>query len=198
MKNKWLVKIAAAASLVFATSASAAIVSYDLSGDGRNIGSPETFESDGLEMTARSQTERFGRWRSGGTLYQTSRGLGVYSGGFDSTQIDGRGRDEAILFSFDSAVELVGALFGSLNSNDDFNLAVYNNGWTTVRDDERSLGGTYVGTAFRFWADFFDDDFYVKGLSFDDSPKAVPEPAALVLMGLGLVAVGISRRQTKS
>ena len=98
------------------------------------------------------------------------------------------------MFSFDSSVILGDARFGSLGHFDDFNLAVYNNGWMTVEEDSRTICySCYTGTAFRFWADSYEDDFFVKQLKFD-IPTAVPEPATLALLCLGVLAVGVSRR----
>lgn len=194
MKKKIVGWLSGVAALVLATSASAALVTFDLRGNNGNIGNPYTFSSGGHDMTARAQVASGSGWSTSRNLYQTSNGLGVYGGWLDSTQIDGNGADESIRFSFGSSVTLVSAWLGSLGGNDDFNLAVYNNGWTTVLDDATSLGGSYTGTHFRFWADHSSDDFYVRGLRFDIA--AVPEPATLALLGLGIIAVGISRRQS--
>lgn len=179
-------------------SASAALVTFDLRGNGGSLGNSYTFNSDGYEMTATAQEERDFGWVNRRNVFQTNRGLGVKGrreGWFpDNGQVDGWGRDEALVFSFDSSVNLQRARFGSMNYFDDFNLAVYNNGWTTVQEDSKSVCyACYTGTAFRFWADSFEDDFFVSKLKFD-IPKAVPEPATLALLCLGVIAVGVSRR----
>ena len=43
---------------------------------------------------------------------------------------------------------------------------------------------------------FSGADFGIDGLTFEGSPVVVPEPATGVLVGLGLVVLGLARRQT--
>ena len=194
MNKQWVGLLTGLVTLIFSVGASAGLITYDLRGYVGSLDNTETFLSNGVEMTAIAQTKRNGSWRARGDLFQTRRGLGVYTGGFDSTQIDGWGRDEAIVFRFDSVVTLTDASFGSMRFFDDFNLAVYDkNGWTEVLEDKRSLTDDYSGSRFRFWADSILDDFYVGDLTFR---AEVPEPATLLLMGLGIAAVGISRRSS--
>ena len=192
----WAVAIVILAGI--SASANATLVTFNLNGNGGSLGNAYPFSSDGYDMTARAQEEVDSGWINRRNVYQTRYGLGVkgrrewdYR---DSGQVDGWGRDEALMFSFDSSVSLETARFGSLGFRDDFNLAVYNNGWLTVQEDSKSVCySCYTGTAFRFWADSFEDDFFIKQLKFD-IPTAVPEPATLALLCLGVLAVGVSRR----
>jgi len=192
----WAVVIVMLAGI--SASANATLVTFNLNGNGGSLGNAYTFSSDGYDMTARAQEEVDSGWINRRNVYQTRYGLGVKGrsewGYRDSGQVDGWGRDEALMFSFDSSVSLETARFGSLGFRDDFNLAVYNNGWLTVQEDSKSVCySCYTGTAFRFWADSYEDDFFIKQLKFD-IPTAVPEPATLALLCLGVLAVGVSRR----
>ncbi len=195
MRKQWVGLVLGVAALIIGASAQASLITYDLRGHGGNLGNSEWFSSDGVSMRAVAVREYGSSWYRSADLYQTRRGLGVRSGGSDSSQIDGYGRDEGIVFAFNRSMTLTDAWFGSLGSSDDWNLSVYDGGsWHDVLDDERRLNGDFSGSAFQFWADHHDDDFYISGLRFH---AAVPEPGTLLLMGLGLAAVGLSRRASK-
>lgn len=154
---------------------------------------------------------------SPGGVWMGSDDLGASSSG-TSTQIDGDSddTDEGLLFTFSEAVVLNWINFDSFNEvtnpgtneadDDGFNLTVDG---VTLMTDVRSLEtragiGSWMqpdqpafsnisGTSFLVWADDTFDTFRIDRMDV----SAVPEPALLSLMAIGLAGIRLaSQRRT--
>lgn len=152
---------------------------------------------------------------SPGGVWMGSDDLGASSSG-TSTQIDGDddNTDEGLLFTFDEAVRLNWINFDRFNQvttpgtnaadDDGFNLTVDS---VTLLTDVRSLESRpeisswmqpdqpaftgVAGNSFLIWADDSFDVFRIDRMDV----SAIPEPAVLSLMGLGLAGLGAVRRR---
>ena len=132
----------------------------------------------------------------------------------DLDDLDGL-RDESLNFYFDYAVKLIGIRlidgdhdtdFGSRNDYDAWaggiqlvneqNIEdVDSNGWI----DLSALN--FIGTHFEFGADGDsegNDSFYIQKIKYVKLKKDVAEPAALGLIGLGLLGMGAALRRRKT
>jgi len=144
---------------------------------------------------------------SGGaqSINRDSNGMGVYSGGNDSTQTDGVGPDETIRFDLGTAIlQLTQATFALVGSDDDFTLTV--NGVYQGQADIPSglvfnFGGSYIGSLFDFGVASSNDDYKLTSVKFSDSCQGcttgteVPEPATMLLLGSGIGLLGLGRKK---
>jgi len=179
-----------AALLAFGVSAHATTVTF---GTGGTAGFTNGGTSDGpanvggVNLTATA-------WASGGgptpVLTANSEGYGVDSdgnGNGDSNEVDGQGRDEAVVLTFSAPVTVTNIVLMNFSSNDDSDLII---------DGILHSSGIMHGSEFRIRADEDNSDFRVRSITFDVASSAVPEPATLLTGGLGLALVALARRRS--
>jgi hypothetical protein len=204
---------ASAIALVVAAAgaASAATATFDFRGNGGHASS-YTFEADGLslDVTAFRYSDSYA---PAGDAYvgQWSNGLGVWARGDSDHQIDGYGKNDALVFSFATPIErLHSVTFHYTDWNDDFELFVEDgSGWNRVGEaavpndlwdwDDHStytFAGDYSGSLFAIGAKGHNDDFKVRGMTVDwNEPAPIPLPAGAVLLLSGVAGLAAARRR---
>lgn len=160
-----------------------------------------TFESEGYEVKATG----WARYYNTNSFTQTPLGssyggLFIKRGTFDNHQIDGKGRDEMVIFDFlGKAVKLISATFSYVSNNDQFDLFADNDstgpldfvlrgdpdGSWPHYTDTYNFNSPVHGSRFGFLARESDDDFKIKSITV----AYVPEPASITLLALGLIAL---------
>ena len=129
-----------------------------------------------------------------------SEGIGLLNNTSDTnSQIDGQNNNDLVIFSFSEAILFTGISFTNVDSNDDFDFGIIENGlFIRLLDgidvesfvDLTALLSTeqLSGAVFGVGAAASNDDFNINGIT------AVPAPSVAALLGLVLVGIGFQRR----
>lgn len=195
------------AATALASAADAATVSFDLTG-GKGTGKlAHTFTSGGLGLTVSAL--RCTTTCAAVKAQDWAPGFGILAGSGDSHQVDGKGADEYLVFSFDRDVTLGKLSFSYADTGDRFAL-LHRDGAATVSDGSFAINllggrlGDYalangpISSVFAVGAVGTNDAFKFRGLTVsfaEPQPAPVPLPAAGFLLLAGLGALAAVRRR---
>ncbi|MCJ8279393.1 MAG: PEP-CTERM sorting domain-containing protein [Rivularia sp. ALOHA_DT_140] len=197
---------AATIALTTASTASAASITFDFSGNG---GQEESFtlNQDGLEVTATGSINDGAN--TARDVFQSSEGFGVTEGPGERNQIDGDtlSTKETLNLSFDNLVTLLSATFTDVDSGDDFQLFVDGNQLVSstpipangVFDfTSNNANGTVLGFSL---GDDTDNEYFLKNVTVQKAAvQEVPEPVTLLgsLLASGFGAIFYKKRKNQS
>ena len=205
--------ITTAMSLGLAGAASAATHTFDLANDGVTKQSERSFTYGDLALTVTGVLYDYDV-RTGKAVFEPvrtqswDRGIGIDTGRYlDSHLVDGAGKREALIFSFNKDVKLDSVSFSYWDWNDNFALAtgettdlkgIFGSGISF--DHTETFSKNYTSNIFAIGAVGSDDEYKVKSLtvSYEDmpTPSPVPLPAAawMLIAGIGTLAAAKRRK----
>jgi hypothetical protein len=203
--RKTLLALAATAAMALATGASAATLSYNFASPTGNVGTSETYTSNGLSVTAYGFTafnnaqslygKNGGAGEMGlGFLNNDDHEIGIFEGyvALDVSGLFGKVAGNTLTFTMDSTTDgEQWSVYGS-NTLNSLGTFLFNGG------DEAAHNLTGLGT-YKYY-DFKSTSFAGGGdvlLSTLSATTAAPEPAtwALMLAGIGAAGAMLRRRR---
>lgn len=168
------------------------------------------YSEDGTDLTASAIIGS----SKGGSMYQSSYGLYIWSYDCDRNkkdcrddnthQIDGYKEGEAVQLTFDQEVQIESLYFSYVGYDDDFSIKA--DAGATFEYD--IVGGNYndngqgyynfsgdglIGTVFEIAAPYWNDDFKLAGVQF--AVSTVPLPPAVLMFGAALLGLGWIKRR---
>ena len=204
------------AAFLFSTAASAVPIEFWFDQPG-NLGSQPSILYTETGITALAQGDIEGQAAGSRNVHQNDEGLGVIGGSGDASDLDGSGPHEFLKITFSESVRLLSIAFENVDSSDETALIIDGvqigfgyidhaldiagvSADCTVPDDNDECiisidvsALDLVGTAFVFGDGISggrsldsDDDFRVERMLI----ARVPEPSALMLLGVVLVGLG--------
>ncbi|MCG8493609.1 MAG: VPLPA-CTERM sorting domain-containing protein [Sneathiellales bacterium] len=215
-------KFLAAAAVLLASTVTAHAATFDFSYYGNsNYGTSFSYNVDGIGLTLTPSTfnqntgntntdsnDRLGRW---------SNGIGVRNSGNDAHYVDGNGRNDMVIFSFDTEVTFKSVTLQRYGSDDDFAFYFdgtgdgdFNDGGDTRFNEVDPAGWNnpsiynfaqdWIGLTFGVGAEGKHDGFKIKSITVEPHLSVVPLPAALPLYGAGVAILGFMgwRRKRKA
>lgn len=183
----------------------------------------QEYTRDGLTLTVHGATynDNTPHEVNGYTSTQVwGGGTGINRNRKDSHQVDGYGKNEAVVLKFDHKVKLVSAKFTYVDGpswysdGDDIDLFVedmndlgnliYKDGELDIHSGDNpfnfqdQLGYALIGKLFALGADGKNDGWKLKAITVAKHIPEVPLPAALPLFIAGLGALGLAKRRRKA
>lgn len=160
-----------------------------------------SFSQDGLSLAVRAYlVDEFFSVEGAEEIAQTSSGLGVYTSGTDSGQLDDSFyKKELLAFSFSETVSLCGLGFVYGDGDDQFSLLV--NGelaLTPSVEESWENRGILLGSIFALSIVDNSDDWRIKSMTVDVAPVSTPEPSTFLLLGSGLIGLLFWRKRKSS
>ena len=210
------------AAFLFSTAASAVPIEFRLDEPG-NLGSQPSILFTESGITALAQGGIEGQAPGSRNVHQNDEGLGVIGDSGDASDLDGSGPDEFLKITFSESVRLLRIAFENVDNSDETALIIDGvqigfgyidhaldiaraSANCAVPDDSDEciisidvsaldlVGTTFIfGDAISGGRSLDDDDFRIEGMRI----ARVPEPSALMLLGVVLVGLGWMEQRRK-